>query len=258
MIAVEETGPAGAPPVLMLHAGVADRRSWGPLVEHLGVQTRCIRYDGRGYGDTVYEAEDGWSPVADAVAVMDAVNVSSAIVVGNSMGGGTAIDLALAYPDRVSALVLISPAISGAPESGLETTAAELDGDIDAADEREDVDAVNQLETHFWLDGPGHAGRVTGSPRELFLDMNARALSATDPGEPAELPDAWSQLERIAVPVLFLAGSLDLRHFRTDASLAAASLDHGQYVELPDTAHVPQLESHELTLRSIANFIAAR
>lgn len=254
-IAVDDTGASDGPPVLMLHAGVTDRRSWAPLVDHLGTHVRSIRYDQRGYGDTDYEAEDGWSPVADAIAVMDAADVPSAIVVGGSMGGGTAIDLALQHPHRVDALVLISPAVNGAPEPQLEESATELDREIDAADERGDLDTVNQLETHLWLDGPGHDDRVGGSARELFLEMNGRALTAPETGEPTEPPDAWAQLARLAMPALFLAGDLDLRHFRTDARAAAASVQHGRFVELRDTAHVPQVEEHAQTLRVITGFI---
>ena len=57
---------------------------------------RCVAYDTRGYGETTYEREDGWSPVADAVAVLDAAaGLQRPIVVACSMGGQTAIDLAL-------------------------------------------------------------------------------------------------------------------------------------------------------------------
>lgn len=258
LLAVEETGAQDGKAVLLLHAGVTDKRSWAPVVEHMGARVRCISYDRRGYGETEYEPEDGWSPVADAVRVLDASNVDATIVVGSSIGGGTAIDLALAHPERVSALVLIAPAISGAPEPELDPLVAELDAEIDAADEREDLDVVNQLEAHFWLDGPGQAGRVTGSTRDLFLDMNGRALSATDPGEPTEVPDAWSQLDRITVPILFLAGSLDLRHFRTDAKAAAASAGDRRFMELPGVAHLPQLEGHAATLNAIGDFIASQ
>lgn len=239
----------------MLHAGVTDRRSWAPLVDHLGGRARCVGFDRRGYGETEYQPEDGWSPVADALAVLNDANIGSAVVVGSSIGGGTAIELALAHPDRVSSLVLITPAISGAPEPPLDPEAADLDAEIDAADEHEDLDAVNRLEAHFWLDGAGHDGRVSGPARDLFLEMNGRALRSADPGEQPDPPDAWSQLHLITVPTLFLAGSLDLRHFRDNARTAAASVRDGRFAELPDSAHVPHLEGDARGLRTIAEFI---
>lgn len=256
-LSVEDSGDASGAPVLLIHAGVTDLRSWDHLVEHLGAGVRCIRYDARGYGETTYEADDEWSPVTDTVAVLDASSVDDAIVVGCSMGGRTAIDLALAHPERVSALVLIAPAIGGAPEPALEPVVAELDLAIDAADSRGDLDEVNRLEAHVWLDGPGHEGRVTGPARALFLEMNGRALASTDPGDSTTAPDAFSELSRISVPTLLLVGDLDLKHVRGNARHAAASIPQSQLIEFPGVAHLPHLEGHSPTLDAIVEFVAS-
>ncbi|MGM7668248.1 alpha/beta fold hydrolase [Microbacterium sp. A93] len=256
-LSVEDGGDADGAPVLLIHAGVTDLRSWDHLIEHLGAGARCIRYDARGYGETRYEADDGWSPVTDTLAVLDASNVKRAIVVGCSMGGRTAIDFALAHPERVSALVLIAPAISGAPEPALDPVLAELDLAIDAADSRGDLDEVNRLEAHVWLDGPGHEGRVTGPARTLFLEMNGRALAAADPGEPTVAPDAFSALGRISVPTLLLVGDLDLKPVRENTRHAAASIPQSQLIELPGVAHLPHLEGHHSTLDAIVEFVAS-
>ncbi|HEU0042341.1 MAG TPA: alpha/beta fold hydrolase, partial [Jiangellaceae bacterium] len=106
---------ADAEPVLLVHAGVTDRRSWGPLTDRLALTRQVIRFDMRGFGETTYEPEP-WSRVDDAVAVLDAAGAARAAVVGASMGGSAAIDLTLAHPDRVERLVLIAPAVSGAPD----------------------------------------------------------------------------------------------------------------------------------------------
>ena len=257
-LAVEDTGARDMKTVLLLHAGVTDKRSWTPVVDRLGADVRCISYDRRGYGDTEYDTDDGWSPVADAVAVLDAAGVDAVIAIGCSIGGGTAVDLALAHPDRVSALVLIAPAIGGAPEPELKPLVAELDAQIDAADAVADLDAVNRLEAHLWLDGAGHEGRVSGHVRDLFLDMNARAISALDPGTTADAPDAWSLLDRITVPVLFVVGGRDLRHFHAQARDAAAALPDGRVVDVPESAHLPHLEGAASALDAISDFVAAR
>ena len=101
-LAFDSSGVDGGADVLLIHAGVNDRRSWQHVVERLAPRHRCVAYDTRGYGETTYEREDGWSPVADAVAVLDAAGLQRPIVVACSMGGQTAIDLALAHPDRVA------------------------------------------------------------------------------------------------------------------------------------------------------------
>ena len=97
-LAYECSGAEDGADVLLIHAGVNDRRSWHHVVDRLSGRHRCLAYDMRGYGETTYECEDGWSPVADALAVLDATGVERAVVVACSMGGQAAIDLALAHP----------------------------------------------------------------------------------------------------------------------------------------------------------------
>ena len=114
-LAYQSTGVLDGADVLLIHAGVNDRRSWQHVVERLSSRHRCVAFDARGFGETVYEREDGWSPVSDAVAVLDAAGLQRPVVVACSIGGQTAIDLTLAHPDRVAGLVLIGTAIRGAP-----------------------------------------------------------------------------------------------------------------------------------------------
>lgn len=253
-IAAESHG-SGEPTALLLHAGVTDQRSWADVVDALP-DHRCLTFDQRGYGRTTYEREDGWSSVDDAVAVLDAYDVGSAVVIGCSMGGGAALDLALTHPERVSALVLIGTAVSGAPELELEPGLEDLEKRYDAAYEAGDHDALNALEAEIWLDGPFHPGRVAGPARELFLDMNRIALDAPDPGERRDDVDAWQGAAAIDVPTLVMIGEYDLDHTQGGAVHLAATISGARLVELPGVAHLPHLERDPLTLREIAGFVA--
>lgn len=255
-IAAEEHG-SGAPDVLLVHAGVTDQRSWQHLVDRLANDHRCLTYDTRGYGRTTYEPEVGWSYVGDAIAVLDAYDVGAGVVVGCSNGGRTAVDLTLARPDRVHALVLIGPAISGAPEVDVEPAVKPLETALVAADEAGDLDEVNRLEARIWLDGPlVPEGRVRGAARELFLEMNARALAAPDPGERAQVDSpAWDRLGEIDVPTLLLVGEHDLLEIREGCAHAADAIPGARLVELPGVAHLPHLENDERTLAEIAAFV---
>ena len=245
--------------VLLIHAGVNDRRSWRHVVARLGPRHRCVAYDMRGYGETEYAPQDGWSPVDDAVAVLDAAGVERAVVVACSMGGRCAVDLALAHPGRVAGLLLIGTAIRGAPHPELtEGPTAELDRRIEAAEAAGDVDEVGRLEAWMWLDGPSAPeGRVTGEARDLFLEMNHKALRAPDPGEQAELPDAWPRLGELAVPTLLLVGRLDAEDIVVIDQRAASLVPGGRLVWLDGVAHVPHLEGDARTLDEIAAFVDA-
>jgi pimeloyl-ACP methyl ester carboxylesterase len=259
-LAYEITGFSEGVDVLLIHAGVTDRRSWQDVVKRLAPRHRCIAYDMRGYGETQYEHEDGWSPVADAVAVLDAAGVGEAVVVASSMGGQTAIDLALGHPDRVAGLVLIGPAIRGAPYPELvDGPTAELNSQIEAAEAAGDVAEVNRLEARMWLDGPtADEGRVVGPARDLFLEMNGRALRAENPGKQAQIPAAWPRLGEITVPTLIMIGRLDAEDILAINEPAATMIPHAQLLWLDDVAHLPQLESDPTTLEEIAKFVDAQ
>lgn len=114
----EEAG-AGAP-VLLLHGLTATRRyvvHGSRLLERGGHRVVC--YDARGHGaSSPAPSPDAYTydlMVADAVAVLDALGIERAAVVGQSMGSAVAVGLALQHPDRVGSLVIITPAHRGRP-----------------------------------------------------------------------------------------------------------------------------------------------
>jgi pimeloyl-ACP methyl ester carboxylesterase len=253
-LAYDSTGEG--PGVLLIHAGVNDRRSWHHVVERLSPRYRCVAFDMRGYGETTYEREDGWSPHEDALAVLDAAGLDRAVVVACSMGGQAAIDLALAHPERVAALLLIGTAIRGAPYPDLtQGPTAELNALIEAAG---DIEEAGRLEAWMWLDGPGaEEGRVRGAARTLFLEMNDRALRAPDPGDEAETPDAWPRLRELALPTLILLGRLDAEDIQVVDELAAPLIPGARLRHLDGVAHVPHLEGDPATLDEIAAFVDA-
>jgi pimeloyl-ACP methyl ester carboxylesterase len=252
-------GSAEGQDVLLIHAGVTDKRSWKHVIDVLTPRHRCIAFDARGFGETTYEPQDGWSPVDDAVAVLDAAGVDKAVVVAASMGGRTAGDLVLARPDRVKALVVIGAAVSGAPYPDLtDPQTVDLDARVDAADDAKDWDEVNRLEAWMWLDGPtSPEGRVSGPTRDLFLEMNGRTLRAADPGEKAAVEDAWPRLATIDVPTLVLIGRLDVEDMVAVNEQMAGMIPDARLVWLDGVAHLPHFEGDPTTLHEIQAFVDA-
>lgn len=104
-IAYELVGPPAAPPVVFVHGGLLDRRSWDPQVEALRSERRVLTWDLPGHGDSESWPEYSNVDAADALAsLMTHVGLSSATIVGLSIGGYVAQELALRHPERVSAL----------------------------------------------------------------------------------------------------------------------------------------------------------
>jgi len=106
-------------PLVLLHGLTATRRNVVQGSRHLLTRgVRLIGYDARGHGKSspapdpdAYEYAD---LSADLGAVVDAVGLERFAVAGSSMGAATAAQFALEHPDRLSALVLITPAYLGA------------------------------------------------------------------------------------------------------------------------------------------------
>jgi pimeloyl-ACP methyl ester carboxylesterase len=239
------------PTIVLLHAGVCDRRCWRQVGERLAAAGRdVVAYDRRGFGE-VPPAGEPFRHVDDLLAVLDAVSREApAWVVGSSMGGAVALDAALEAPERVAGLVLLAPAVSGDPGPGDEAYNAATDGladAIDAAFTAGDVEECNRLEVRLWLDGPaGPEGRVSGPPRELALEMNRIVLANDIAGESPDGDsgiDAARRVHEIATPTTVACGELDISiKFDSSAELAQA-LANATYRSLPGRAHVPYLEA---------------
>src|SRR5215210_280510 len=125
------------PTVVLLHAGVCDRRSWREVGALLAAAGRdVVAYDRRGFGEVPPPAAP-FRHVDDLLAVLGAVSPDApAWLAGSSMGGGLALDAALEAPGRVAGLVLLAPAVSGDDEPDdevLDTAMGGLGSAIDAA-----------------------------------------------------------------------------------------------------------------------------
>jgi pimeloyl-ACP methyl ester carboxylesterase len=145
-------------PLLLLHAGVADCRMWDDQFERFARRYRVIRYDMRGFGKSMMPACE-FSGHEDLAGLMDWLDIDRAYLVGLSFGGYIAIDFALVYPERVSALVLGAPDVGGLSAVGKEVyvPSDELKRywakESDAL-ERDDLKAATEANLRMWVDGP--------------------------------------------------------------------------------------------------------
>jgi pimeloyl-ACP methyl ester carboxylesterase len=241
---------AGSGPTLvLLHAGVCDRRCWREVGQRLSAAGRdVVAYDRRGYGE-VPPAGEPFRHVDDLLAVLDAVSPDEpAWIVGSSMGGGVALDATLEASDRVAGLVLVAPTISGDPEPDEEAYIAATNGlaeAIDTAWTAGEQEACNRFEVHLWLDGPGGPeGRVSGPARELALDMNRIVIANGESGPDGDSGlDGASRLHEITIPVTVVCGELDVSMKLQRSAELADSLPNGTYRTLPGRAHLPYLEA---------------
>jgi pimeloyl-ACP methyl ester carboxylesterase len=250
------TAVGNGDPVVFLHAAVCDSRMWRAQLDALGASTKAIAYDRRGFGETRAEKED-FSAVADLLAVIDAVgNGAPTILVGCSQGGRIALDAALLHPSYVRALVLIAPAVGGAPEAIYPPEIEGLMVKLKDAEQAGDLDRVNAIKAHLWLDGPLQPEeRVTGEARRLFLEMNAIALRSPPVGSNLDVASTFHRLREISAPSLVIWGDLDFPHIQERSRHIATTMLNGSGHVLTGTAHLPSLERPTEVTGLLAKFI---
>jgi len=106
-----ETAGAGDA-IVLIHDGLVHREIWDAQFSEFARKYRVIRYDRRGYGLSP-KPEKPYSIIEDLHCLFEGLKIDRAAVMGMSMGGGLAIDFALAYPEKARMLVLVGAVVSG-------------------------------------------------------------------------------------------------------------------------------------------------
>jgi pimeloyl-ACP methyl ester carboxylesterase len=234
------------PPIVLLHAGIVDHRSWDGLVPLLvEAGYRAIRYDARSWGRSSTE-EVEYSNRADLVAVLDAAGIDRTALVGNSRGGQIALDTAIEFPERVVAVVGVGAGLGGfeAPATAEEVALFEEMERLEEAEPR-DAEAIIALDTRVWVDGPGQPGGR--APAWIAAQVRAANLLLSEPGHvfgrPIVLdPPAAARLAELTCPVLAVAGALDVSDVAATARHLEAHVPGARAVVLPDVAHMIAME----------------
>ncbi|MFN8457121.1 MAG: alpha/beta fold hydrolase [Anaerolineae bacterium] len=247
------------PSLLLMHAGVADSRMWDEQVAALAQHCQTIRYDLRGFGQSLLP-RGTFAHYEDVAGLLDFLGVEKVAVRGASFGGSVALDFALAYPARVEALVLSAPAVSG-----YELTSTELlrfVAEEEAALERGDFDAATELNLRMWVDGPQRQpGQVRPAVRERVRVMQRQAFANPVPAGVALQslePPALTRLAEIQAPTLVMVGDLDVPEFIELAGLVRAGISGAEKVVIAGTAHLPSLEQPELFNRVVLDFLGKK
>jgi pimeloyl-ACP methyl ester carboxylesterase len=250
----EEAGQG--PPLVMIHGGMLDRRMWDGQFEAFARSHRAIRYDVRAHGlsraDSVPFADHD-----DLLRLMDSLSVSQAVIMGLSMGGQIAIDFALTNPERVRALVLVGPGMSGW-EFDSDEIARYLE-EITAAVETEDFATIIEVFTRWLCDGPHREPeQVDSVVRRRVLDMlggSGQRWEFMDLASRLD-PPTVERLDEIRVPTLAVVGSIDMQDVRDIVDHIVEQIPGAQRVVIPDVAHMVNMERPEVFKDVVAEFLA--
>ncbi|MET3421715.1 pimeloyl-ACP methyl ester carboxylesterase [Actinoplanes tereljensis] len=257
-IAYDHVSGAGGTPVVLVHAGVADRRMWEPQWAAIGRERDAVRLDLRGFGESAARPDGTLSHVDDVLATLAHLGIDRCHLVASSMGAGVAAEVALTAPQLVRSLLL-------APPGG--SLLAELTDDLKAFFDAErsalaagDLEAAVEANIKTWVIGPGRdPAEVNPQFQDAVRRMQRRAFEINDTWadvDEAELdPPALERLADLKVPTLILIGGHDLATTHDSADRLSAGLAEVRRVDWPDVAHLPSLEQPERFLTLLREWL---
>jgi pimeloyl-ACP methyl ester carboxylesterase len=233
------------PTVLLLHGGLGDSGLWEPVVPLLAERFRTIRTDLRFFGHSTGPAVP-WSWLDDTIGVLDELGIERAALVGLSLGGRLAFDVALAHPERLWAVVGVAPGLGG--HDGDPYT-EEHQARYEAAEDK--VEAMMEIDLEVWA--PLGADERIQQLWRKTPDANPLP-DGVEPLDPPGLP-AKERLGELAVPVLVVTAKHDPPGFREIGPLVARAAPSARHVEL-DSDHYLTLREPELVARTLLDFLS--
>jgi pimeloyl-ACP methyl ester carboxylesterase len=258
---VEETGTGE--PIVFVHELHADHREWEAQVRWFSRSYRCVTFNARGYppSDVPGDIDLYGFPfvVHDIAAVIKALGIPQAHVVGSSMGAYAALHFGLMYPEMAKSLVVAAVG-SGSPAADREVFVAEAEASARAYLEQ-GAAAVAEVAGR----GPTRLQLLRKNPRgfEEFLshlrDHSAEGKARTLLGYQARRPslqDYENELPRLRIPVLLIVGDQDEPCLETTLWLKKTLPNAGLWM-CPDSGHAINLEEPAAFNRTVEDFLCA-
>ncbi|WP_170314940.1 alpha/beta fold hydrolase [Saccharibacillus brassicae] len=235
-------------PLVLLHGEHCNLDVWDDQVRVLARSFTVIRYDRRGYGRS--EAVSGpFSPYLDLKAILDYFGLRRASIIGACTGGAIAIDFALAHPEYVEQLVLVSPWLNGTippPQMIWERF-----GDARRV-RREGIEraAARFLRSRYWRHTVPRERGARARFKEMYLGGAVRYASRPAMERPL-LSQSRRRLGEIGCPVLIVMGEWDSSFNRKLCRYAHEKILHSSLIRMEGCGHLPQLD-HPLEFSAIA------
>lgn len=237
-------------PVVLIHGNFVSMLMWDaqlPLADSFDL----IRYDARGFGRSPLVA-GRYSDEGDLAALLDAIGLESAHLVGSSMGGWIALDFALRYPQRVRSMVMVPGGIGGwePPDWMMEGwddfDAALKSGDLDRA-----VDAIMAFPPMRPLQSRPALHRAMAA-----MIREHRWGDDWDSVETDKLdPPAAQRLAEVSAPTLILSGSLDDGAFRELGDRMAREMPNAERLTIEGGSHSVHMEFPDEFNQAVTAFI---
>lgn len=243
----------GMTPLVLIHGVGADGRMLAPVIERLGGSARAINWNLPGYGGRRLDGPLTFPGLAAALAAdLDALGVSRAVVLGHSIGGMVAQEVAAAFPDRVRALILSATTPAFGSRDGsfqqqfLKARLAPLDAGRTMA----------ELAPEFapQLVGSGAAPEAAPTAARLMAELPEATFRA---GLTCLVTfDRRADLANIRVPTLLIAGEEDSNAPLKTMTRMAETIPGARLEVLPRIGHLAPLECPDRYADIVQRFLA--
>ena len=232
------SGPEGAPVVVFSNSLGSTAEMWDAQARALAGRCRVLRYDTRGHGRSQTTGPVRLDTlVRDVIGLLDALAISSAHVVGLSLGGITAQGLGIHYPTRIRSLVLMATASHFAPADGWHLRAKTV--------REEGLGAiVDGAMTRWFTQGANtHCPERKQFTRQRFLSSDAEGYALCC--EALAEADVRADLERITAPTLVMAAEGDPVTTVSMGLELAAAIKEARFEPVSEAAHLFAVEQPE-------------
>ncbi len=232
------------PAIALVHEGICDSRVWDPQWETFTRGHRVLRHDMCGFGRSPLEA-GRFAHARDLIELLGQHGFERTALVGGSLGGRVALEVAIARPDLVSALVLVAPGLPGHDWSEEVTSGW---AEEEAALETGDLDTAVEINLRTWVDGPRRSPeQVDPGVRAKVAEMQRRAFELQLPfEETAEeellVTDLADRVGEITAPTLLVVGDEDVSDMHAIADRLVAEIPGARRATIAGAAHVPSME----------------
>lgn len=239
-------------PIVLIHGFTLDTRMWDDQFDAFAQSHTVIRYDVRGFGKSALPGTRPYTDEDDLKGLLDHLEVSRAHILGLSMGGGIAVEFALAYPGSLHTLIVVGTVDVGFDLS--EEYANTLRA-IWSKGKTEGVEAAREA----WLRTPHFKASLENSAagprlRKMISEYSGWEWSHESPQIERKIPAA-ERLHEIKAPTLIIVGELDVMYFHRVADLVTRRIPNARKVVLPGVGHMPNMENPRVFNKTVLEFL---
>lgn len=246
-------------PVLLIQGFGGNTVAWGPLIPALAARYRVIAFDNRDAGRSSQATEPYTiaDMANDAVGLLEALGVPSAHVLGASMGGMIAQELALRWPQKVGALILACTTCGGPRSAGWDELCQRLDL-VRELREMPAPDSELVQQQLSWMFSPEFLANPTPAFQEFILSTlqyPAPLEGMKRQAEAIRRHDTYDRLPQIAAPTLVIAGADDPLILAENSRILAERIPNAQLILYPQLRHGFNLEDPDRVHADILSFL---